>query len=185
MFCSNRRFSGIRDRTSFDGHRLYGIYVVENKDTSSWGKPVEMKSERNSFFNSGPLCFSSDGKMAYFTSEVETGKDVKKKNFRNHCGIFIAELSGNNLLSLKPFPYNNREYEVAHPSLSKDGKYLFFASDMPGGSGKSDLYCSEMKNGEWSFPVNLGPKVNTSASENYPYMHPSGKLYFASERPVG
>jgi len=185
IFCSNRRFSGLKDRTSFDGRRLYNIYIVERKDTATWGKPVEMKSERNSLFNSGPLCFSPDGKTVFFTSEVETGKAIKKKDFRNHSGIFIAELSGNDLVSLKSFQHNNKQYEVAHPSISKDGKYLFFASDMPGGNGGSDLYFSELKNGEWSTPVNLGAKVNTTASENYPYMHPSGKLYFASARPGG
>jgi hypothetical protein len=158
---------------------------VEKKDTATWGRPVEVKSERNSFFNSGPLCFSTDGKTVFFTSEVETGKAIKKKDFRNHSGIFIAELSGNDLLSLKPFQHNNKQYEVAHPSISKDGKYLFFASDMPGGNGGSDLYFSELKNGEWTTPVNLGAKVNSNASENYPYMHPSGKLYFASARPGG
>jgi hypothetical protein len=185
MFCSDRRFSGVRDRTSFDGRRLYGIYLAERKDTAKWDKPKELKSERNSLFNSGPLCFSADGKTVYFTSEVETGKAVKNKNFRNHSGIFIAELSGTDLVSLKPFQYNNSEYEVAHPSISKDGKYLFFASDMPGGSGGSDLYFCELVNGAWSSPVNLGPKVNTSSSEYYPYMHSSGKLYFASGRPGG
>lgn len=185
FFCSNRRFSGVRDRTSFDGRRLYSIYQTEKKDTSRWIKPTEMTSERNSLFNSGPLCFAPDGKTVYFTSEVETGKDVKKKNFINHSGIFIAELSGTNLVSLRPFPFNSKQYEVAHPSISSDGKFLFFASDMPGGSGGSDIYCTEFVNGKWTQPENLGQKVNTSASENYPCIHPTGKLYFTSNRKGG
>jgi len=56
---------------------------------------------------------------------------------------------------------------------------------MPGGQGGSDLYSCELINGDWSAPVNLGPKVNSPASENYPYSHPSGKLYFTSNRPGG
>ena len=185
LFCSNRRFSGIKDRTSFDGRRLYSIYMTEKKDTSDWIKPRELKSERNSIFNSGPLCFAPDGKTVYFTSEVETGKDVKNKSFKNHSGIFIAELSGTDLVSIRPFPHNSKQYEVAHPSVSSDGKFLFFASDMPGGNGGSDIYCSELVNGEWSQPENLGPKVNTPAAENYPYMHPAGRLYFTSGRKGG
>jgi chitodextrinase len=107
------------------------------------------------------------------------------KNFRNHSGIFIAELSGTDLVSLRSFKYNDPTFDVGQPSISKDGKYIFFASDMPGGSGGSDLYYCELVKGEWSSPVNLGPKVNSTGAENYPFMHPSGKLYFTSDRPGG
>jgi hypothetical protein len=185
VFCSDRRFSGPRDRTAFDGHRLYNIYLAERKDTSDWAKPNELKSERGNLFNNGPLCLAPDGKTVYFTSEVETGKVTKKRNFKNHSGIFIAELSGTDLRSLRPFKHNNPLYNIAQPSVSSDGKYLFFASDMAGGHGGPDLYYCEFINGDWAAPVNMGPKVNSSGIENYPYMHPSGKLYFSSNRPGG
>jgi hypothetical protein len=185
IFCSNKRFSGIKDRTSFDGSRLYNIYMAEKKDTTAFRKPEELKSERSSLFNSGPLCFAPDGKTVYFTSEVETGKAAKQRKFKNHNGIFIAELSGTDLTSLRPFKYNNTQYNIGQPSVSSDGKYLYFASDMPGGQGGSDLYSCEFINGDWAAPVNLGPKVNSGRSENYPYMHPTGKLYFTSNRPGG
>ena len=185
IFCSDRRFSSFEDRTAFDGRRLYNIYLVEKKDSTSFGRPKLIKSERSNKFNIGPLCFSPDGKTVYFTSEVETGKMAASKNFRNHSGIFIAELSGTDLVSLRSFKYNDPTFDVGQPSISKDGKYIFFASDMPGGSGGSDLYYCELVKGEWSSPVNLGPKVNSTGAENYPFMHPSGKLYFTSDRPGG
>lgn len=185
VFCSDRRFSALKDRTDFDGHRLYNIYLAKRKDTSDWKKPQELKSERSSLFNNGPLCFSPDGKTVYFTSEIETGKPALKRNFKNHSGIFMADISGTDLGSLSPFKFNNPQYEVAQPSVSSDGKYLFFASDMPGGLGLSDLYFCELIKGEWSTPLNLGSKVNSPGVENYPYMHPSGKLYFTSNRPGG
>lgn len=185
VFCSDRRFSGIKDRTGFDGRRLYNIYLAEKKDTSGWRNPIELKSARSSQFNNGPLCFSPDGKTVYFTSEVETGRASKRKKFKNHSGIFIADRSGNDLVSLRPFKFNNSQYEVGQPSISSDGKYLFFASDMPGGHGGSDLYYCEFISGEWSRPVNMGPKVNSSGVENYPNMHSSGRLYFTSNRPGG
>lgn len=185
LFCSDRRFSGFQDRTSFDGRRLYNIYLVVKKDSSTYSKPIELTSERSNKFNNGPLCFAPDGKTVYFTSEVETGKMADNKKFKNHSGIFIAELSGTDLVSLRPFKYNDPQYDVGQPSISKDGKYLFFASDMPGGLGGSDLYYCESTGNDWSTPVNLGPKVNSSVAENYPYMHPSGKLYFTSNRPGG
>jgi hypothetical protein len=187
VFCSDRRFSGITDRTGFDGRRLYNIYIAEKKDTSDFNKPRELKSDRSNKFNNGPLCFTPDGKTVYFTSEVETGKLAESRKFVNHSGIFIADLASNgtDLVSIRPFKYNDSIYNVAQPSISRNGKYLFFASDMPGGQGGSDIYSCELVNGEWSSPVNLGPKVNSSASENYPYTHPSGKLYFTSNRPGG
>jgi chitodextrinase len=185
IFCSDRRFSGFEDRTSFDGRRLYNIYLAVKKDTSAFSKPIALKSERSNKFNNGPLCFAPDGKTIYFTSEVETGELAGNKKFRNHSGIFIAELNGTELVSIHPFKYNDPQFDVGQPSISKDGKYIFFASDMPGGHGGSDLYYCELIKGEWSAPVNLGTKVNSSASENYPFMHQSGRLYFTSDRPGG
>ncbi len=185
LFCSNRRFSAVKDRTSFDGRRLYNIYIADRKDSSHWSKPRMLESERVEKFNSGPLSLAPDGRTVYFTSEIETGKAARNKKFRNRNGIFIAELTGSRLESIKSFRYNSNSYEVAHPSVSHDGKYLFFASDMPGGLGQSDIYYCENINGDWSTPVNLGSKINTTGVENFPYLHPSGRLYFSSDRAGG
>jgi len=185
VFCSDKRFSIIKDRTAFDGRRLYNIYITEMKDSSDWGKPRELKSERNKLFNNGPFCIAPDGRTVYFTSEIETGTDARKSNFKNHSGIFIAELSGSEILAMQPFRYNNPECDLGQPSVSSDGKYLFFSSNMPGGVGGSDLYYCEFVNSEWSAPVNLGSEVNSPGSENYPYYHPSGRLFFSSDRSGG
>jgi hypothetical protein len=186
LFCSDKRFSVVKDRTTFEGRRLFNIYIAERTDTSDWNRKLtEIKSERSNKFNSGPLCFAPDRKTVYFTSEVETGKAASKRSFKNHNGIFIADLSGTNLTSLRAFQYNSQQYDLGQPSLSDDGKYLFFASNMPGGQGGSDLYYCELINGQWGTPVNLGPKINTVGTENYPFMHPSGKLYFSSNQPGG
>jgi hypothetical protein len=185
LFCSDRRFSAIKDRTSFDGRRLYNIYIVEKRDSSSWTRPKMLESERVEKFNNGPLCVGSDGRTVCFTSEIETGKSSRSRKFRNRNGIFFSELSGSRLSTPIPFKYNSPEYEVAHPSLSHDGRYLFFVSDMPGGSGKTDIYYCENRNGEWSTPVNMGPGVNSTGVESFPNMHPSGRLYFSSDRPGG
>jgi hypothetical protein len=185
VFCSDRRFSGIFDRTAWDGNRLFNFYQAERKDTVDFQKPSILKSSRSYLFNNGPFCFSPDGGTIYFTSEIETGVLTQNKSFKNHLGIFFAPCYNDKVGSISPFRYNNKGYDIGQPSLSSDGKYLFFASDMPGGIGGSDIYFCEMVNGEWSAPVNLGPGVNSTANENYPYIHPSGKLYFASSRTGG
>ena len=185
IFCSDRRTTGITYRTSFDNRRLYNLYFAEKKDTSEWDKPVEVKSERSLLFNNGPLCVASDGKTVYFTSEVETGNPSKSRKFRNRSGIFTALLSGNELTSIKPFKFNNPSYDIGQPALSPDGNLLFFASDMPGGFGGSDIWYCRNINGEWSEPVNLGPAVNSPSTDNYPFMHQSGRLFFTSDRQGG
>ncbi len=185
LFCSDRRFSAFKDRKTFEGERLYSMWFAERKDTSDWRKVREVVSERSSKFNNGPLCFAPDGKTVYFTSDVETGKAAMKRKFRNTSGIFIADINGTNLINIRPFAYNSLEYNTGHPSVSSDGKYLFFASDMPGGSGNSDIWYCELINNEWGKPANLGPLVNSSATENYPHINPTGRLYFSSDRSGG
>lgn len=184
VFCSNRRFSGLTDRTTFEGRRIYNLYMVSRKD-STWSAVREFSGDRSRKFNSGPLSIAPDGKTVYFTSDVETGKASKRRNFKNHNGIFTGRLSGSELVDVTPFKYNSNQYDIAHPSISSDGKYLFFASDMPGGQGRSDIWYCELVNGEWSAPVNPGTVINSPSSENYPYYHPSGRLYFSSDRQGG
>ena len=183
MFSSDRRLTALTDQISFDGKRLLNIFQAT--DTLNSSAVVELKSERTLKFNSGPFCISADGRDIYFTSEVETGKQTQDRKFVNRNGIFIADLSVNEMFNVRPFPYNSLEYDVGQPSLSADGKTLYFASNKPGGYGGSDIYYSELINNEWTEPVNLGSEVNSSASDNYPYIHPSGKLYFSSDREGG
>ncbi len=185
LFCSDRRFSGIFDRTAYNGSRLYNFYSSIREDSSKFGRPEILKSSRSYLFNNGPFCLAPDGRTIYFTSEIETGFQTNNRNFRNHSGIFFANYSVKGIGNIKPFKYNNPAYNMGQPSISSDGRYLFFASDMPGGEGGSDIYYCELVNGDWSTPKNLGPVVNSAKRENYPYIHSSGKLYFASDRPGG
>jgi outer membrane protein OmpA-like peptidoglycan-associated protein len=78
-------------------------------------------------------------------------------------------------------PFCSDEYSCVHPSLSADGRLLYFASDMPGGFGGMDLYLVERQtDGSWSTPQNLGAAVNTDKNEVFPFIHPSGTLFFSS-----
>jgi hypothetical protein len=185
LFCSDRRLTGVVDRTSFDNRRLYNIYHAEKIDSSSWGKPVLLKNDRTSQFNIGPLCIAPDGETVWFTSEIETGMPSRNRKFRNRSGIYSARISGSELISVEPFRYNSLDYDIGQPSVSADGKYLYFASDMPGGEGRSDIYYCELVDGVWSAPVNLGPAINSPETDNYPCINQSGRLYFSSDRPGG
>jgi hypothetical protein len=89
------------------------------------------------------------------------------------------------MLNVRPFPYNSAGYETGHPSLSADGQTLWLASDRPGGMGGSDIYYCKLTDGQWDEPVNPGAGVNSAATDNYPHIHVSGRLYFSSDREGG
>jgi outer membrane protein OmpA-like peptidoglycan-associated protein len=84
-------------------------------------------------------------------------------------------------LNVQEFTYNSADYACGHPTLSPDGKTLYFTSDMPGGFGGADLYsCQINAKGEFEKPVNLGANVNTSGQEMFPWIGADELLYFSS-----
>jgi hypothetical protein len=183
IFCSTRKSSIVKDYSTYDGNRLYDIYFAEKSPDGKFKNPRMFSKELNTVFNEGPLCFSADGKTLFFTRNIESGKNVRKKNRPNTTGIFTAEKQGESWVNVRPFEHNNPSYNIGHPSLSTDGKMMFFASDKPGGRGGFDIYYCELVNNKWSLPINAGDKINTPQNEGYPYMHSSGRLYFSSTRP--
>jgi hypothetical protein len=185
IFCSDKRTSSLKGTTTFNDERLYNLYFVDVNDTTGKANLKPVKTTGNEFLDYGPICLAADGKTVYFTSSLLSGKAARKKGIKNPAGIFIGELSGTDIINVSPFEYNNPKYNLLHPSLSKDGKYLFFASDMPGGQGGTDLYYCEYVNSKWTTPVNLGSKVNSSSKELFPFMHSTGRLYYSSDRPTG
>jgi outer membrane protein OmpA-like peptidoglycan-associated protein len=87
----------------------------------------------------------------------------------------------------QPLNFSSDSFTCGHPSLSKDGQVMYFASDMPGGYGGKDLYfvTYSKRSKEWGDPVNLGPTINTAGDEVYPFIHEDGTLYFSSNGHIG
>ncbi|MDV7401105.1 hypothetical protein RZS08_57335, partial [Arthrospira platensis SPKY1] len=82
----------------------------------------------------------------------------------------------------RALPFCSDQFSTIHPSLSLDGKRLYFSSDMPGGLGGMDLYYVDIyENGSYGSPVNLGKSVNTPHREQFPFIAEDGTLYFASD----
>jgi Tol biopolymer transport system component len=91
-----------------------------------------------------------------------------------------------NWISNKELSINSTEYSVGHPTLSQDGKWLYFVSDMPGGYGGSDIYMADiLPNGELGTPVNLGSTINTEKHEMFPWVSSQGQLFFSSNGLTG
>lgn len=133
-------------------------------------------------YHDGPVSIDSKREIIYFTrNNYVKGKTSKSRDGVVNLKIFIGKKESNEWKLTGPFPYNSNEYSVGHPSIYKDGSVLYFASDMPGGYGKSDIYFSVFSNGQWSKPFNLGPKINTEGNEFFPFISNDGVLYFASD----
>ena len=132
----------------------------------------------NTSFHDGPISFTSDGKLAAYTRvDYVVTKD---KNFVNRAKIYFSSVDGNSYSKSKAFVYNNDAYSCSHPSLSNDGTQLFFASDMPGGLGRQDIWMCKKNGDSWDKPVNLGVDINTSDDEVFPSINKNGMLYYSS-----
>lgn len=177
VFTSNRRvsvFSTVEDMET--GTPVNNLWFAERTEDGKWKTPRLLSGDLESEFHDGPATFNSRGNLIYFTRRLE-GRRKENKTL----GIFIAEKSGSRWIRVREFPHNSEDYNIAHPSLSADGTQLYFASDKPGGYGGMDIYVSVLENGQWSIPANLGPSINTSSDDAFPYIHFTGRLFFSSK----
>ena len=141
----------------------------------------------NTKFHESSTSFTQDGNTIYFTRNNYFQGKVKKSDEKvNGLKIFKAEFINGAWTNLVSMPFNNNQYNVAHPALSLDETRLYFASDMPGTHGKSDIYYVDiLEDGAYGEPVNLGGDINTEGRENFPYISNNGTLYFSSDGQQG
>lgn len=186
VFASSRPTSAWIEREhTWTDRNFYTLYQAkQSKATRTWTEPKPFTSKVNTKFNDGPVCFSSDGRTMYFTrnnlagSSAQMSEDgfVKLKI----CKIELDE-KDNFIDEVTELPFNNKEYNYAHPAISYDDRVLYFSSDMPGGLGGMDLWMVKIENGKWGTPMNLGSNINTAGNEVFPYVEDNGKLYFSSD----
>lgn len=149
---------------------------------------TRMEEGVNTKFHEGAACFTPNGKYMFFTrNNYFNKKEIKDDKNVNNLKIFKAEWIDGQWQNSKPLFFSSNSYSVGHPSISADGKKLFFTSDMPGGYGGTDIYVSEIhERGGVRKPMNLGPTINTEGNEMFPFYNSSEqKLYFSSEGHLG
>ena len=174
-------FSG-RKTSAWTGNSYLDLYSMQKDSNGNWLSPELLQGDINGRLHEGPATFSEDGTIVYFTrSNYFKRKMVVNDAHENNLKIFKATLIDGKWKNLEEFTYNSDDYSVGHPTLSPDGKKLFFVSDMPGGLGGADLYLSEWDGKKWGKPVNLGATINTHGNEVFPYYHSDGALYFSSD----
>jgi hypothetical protein len=184
VFCAdwkNDVFVSYSD-TSDDAKKLLDLYFVNQKENGNWKSPELIPGGLNTLFNEGPASFYNSNHAIAFTRNIYSKKKFGNYNKTgNYLGIFFAEFYNDKWANIVPFEFNSSEYNVMHPAVSEDGKIMYFVSDMPGGYGGFDIYVSHLKNNKWTKPENVGPDINSDQNEAFPFLHSSGRLFFASK----
>ena len=135
----------------------------------------------NTITHESNATFSKDGKIMYFCRTNSKRVKVGNEKFAS-VQIFKAELVNNEWTNIIKTPFSSDSYSTEHPFLTKDGKRLYFASDMPGTIGSMDIFYVDINaDGTYGKPVNLGDIINTIHREQFPFVCDDGTLYFASD----
>ena len=187
-------FTSARDTTKFS-EKLYtwnnqpflNLYVAERNpaDGSLFNETVFLPNVMTKY-HEATASFDATGKTIYYsTNIVKKNKLIIDEAKTNNFQIVKGDIVNNKLENPQKVFFDSNDYSVGHPSLSEDGKWLFFASDMPNGIGETDLYYVKIAaDGTMSSPVNLGPKINTIGNDLFPFFH-NGNLYFSSDGHYG
>ena len=187
VFSSTYQASGERDY-DWTGEPFLDLYIANIGDEGQLENTQQIEGDINTAFHESSAVFTKDLKTVYFTrNNYKNGK--KRTDHKNTVRLKLLTASvdeDGNWSDVEELPFNNDNYSVAHPALSLDGNKLYFASDMPGTTGESDLwYVDIYKDGSYGDPINLGQKVNTEGRESFPYIAADGTLYFTSDALIG
>lgn len=174
MFVSDRKKGGVIKK-NFSSHASdLDVYQAESRSNTRFVNTTRLGNAVNSSLHEGPAAQDTSGAL-YFSRSDRSGKlalwraaaESQKADWATAEKLMVPA-AGN----------------LFHPAVSADGKLLYFASDMEGGLGGSDIYYSQLREGEWSAPVNAGPKINSPGNEAFPVLQ-DNKLFFSSDGRIG
>jgi outer membrane protein OmpA-like peptidoglycan-associated protein len=185
-FASARNTS--KRNSNFNDEPYLDIYKATYNANGTISEAVAVDN-LNTKWHDGPVSITNDGNTMYYGSESfnekEYVKDKAKKAKFGKIYLYKATKQGDTWSNSKPLPFNNKEYDVRNPSISKDGKTLYFSSNMPGGFGGEDIWKVSVNGDEYGTPENLGAKVNTEANESFPFITDDNVLFFSSNGKTG
>lgn len=156
-------------------------FYVSQKDSAGWQNALPLGPPVNTGENEGAQCISADGRLLFFTG-------CGRPDGLGSCDIYMSVRQKGKWSSPVNLgnPVNSNAWE-SQPSVSADGRLLYFTSNRKGGKGKMDIWrAEELGVSPEGFPVygkviNM-ESVNTSGNELSPFIHADGKtLYFASD----
>ena len=172
----------VKRKYTWNQQPFLDLYSVHKNDTV-FSHKNRIKGAVNTKFHEASISFHPKNNTLYFSRNnyfnSKRGRDDKRIT---HLQIFSAQENENGWENIKSLSINNSNYSVTHPAVSPDGNYLYFASDMPGGNGKMDIYKAPIKtDGSLGVPVNLGDVINTPGDDVFPFINSEGILSFSSD----
>ncbi len=157
------------------------FFISHKLEDGSWSRIKNMGNKINTQNNEGAQSISADGQYLFFTA-------CGRRDGKGSCDIYISKKNGDVWGKAQNIgaPINTHYWE-SQPSISSDGKTLYFASTRPDGIGKMDIWKSvSLGNGKWSYPKNLGRNINTKGDDYSPFIHTDNQtFYFTSDSWIG
>jgi len=183
IFSSDRDTGNLaRYRHTWNSKDFLDLYKV-NADSATSGRVAKIGENVNTRLHESTSATTKDGSTLYFTrNNIVEGKYIKDDEGVIRLKIFRAVLIDEIWSNIEELPFNSNDYSVANPALSPDEKTLYFASDMPGSLGESDIFKVRI-NSDRTFgtPINLGNNINTKARETFPFITDDEILYMSSD----
>ena len=181
FWTSSRKESSGSNIFEWTGQKMCDIFESTFVPNSSFGKAINIPGKVNTNFNDGVACLDVNQNTMFFTQcNGEDGKGI-------NCKIYISYKQNNAWSEPTLLSFNSDSFSCGQPSISVDGKKLYFASDMPGGFGEKDIYVSsydEVK-ANWNTPQNLGPIINTFDDDVFPYVSENNELFYSTKGKIG
>ncbi len=182
FFASARNTS--RRESAMDDQPYLDLYKAIRNTDGTLSQATEV-AELNTKWHDGPAAITSDGNTMYYGSESFNESEFQKNKAKHlkFGQIYLYKATkgeGDKWSNTKALPFNSKEYSVRNPSVSKDGKTLYFSSDMPGGLGGEDIWKVSVDGETYGTPENLGANVNTEANESFPSIQDDNILFFSS-----
>lgn len=176
----------IKREFSWNQTPFLDVYLVDKLNDTMFGTPYPLKGKVNSKYHDGPATFNTTGQLVYFTRNNYLKNKKLSSDGILKLKLFTSEINKKGKWkNIQEVNLGTKEYSVGHPSLSEDGKKIFFTSDMPGSIGGTDIWMIIQSGNVWGKPINLGPQVNTEGNEMFPFVAQNGDLFFASNGHFG
>ena len=160
------------------------LFSAEKQENGTYGNVKKLNSDVNTKFHESTVAFTPDDKVMYFTRNNYFNKKYKEDSDdgTNRLKVFKAMMNDDGEWDdIESIHFNSDDYSVAHPTINVQGTKMYFASDMLGTLGSSDIFEVDInEDGSLGDPVNLGPSVNTEGHETFPFINSEGDLYFSS-----
>jgi outer membrane protein OmpA-like peptidoglycan-associated protein len=185
VFASTR---GGGKRYRWNEQPFLDLYTAIKNDIGEYSEIERLGKKVNSKFHESSATFTPDGKNMYFTRNNYFNKNYGEDSIGvNRLKLFRASLNPiYEWDDVAPVHFNSDEYSTAHATINTQGTVMYFASDMPGSLGLSDIFRVEVnEDGSLGVPTNLGIPINTEREESFPFINKSGDLFFASNGHLG